>query len=114
MTGDTRFKKIFVQVKVVPVLSGPKYCSPKCELFRCGKKAVVYRGNRVWCEWTDEECEVANCSYATCIKRRLLPGGICGETVKRKTIEREPEETPIPAVKLRGKALRKIGEKEIF
>jgi hypothetical protein len=96
------------------VLSEPKYCSPKCKFFQCAQKAVVYRENKVWCKWTDEECEVANCSYATCIKRRLLPGGICGETVKRKTIEREPEETPIPAVKLRGKALRKIGEKEIF
>ena len=78
------------------------------------KKAVLYRGNKVWCKWTDEECEVANCSYATCIKRRLLPGGICGETVKRKTIEREPEEALIPSVRLKGKALRKIGEKEIY
>jgi hypothetical protein len=68
----------------------------------------------VWCRWTDEECEVANCSYATCLKRRLLPRGVCGETVKRKTVEREPEETTIPTVKLKGKALRKIGEKEIF
>lgn len=49
-----------------------------------------------------------------CAKRRLLPNGICGETVKRKTIEKDPEETPISVVKLRGKALRKIGEKEIF
>jgi len=83
-------------------------------LFRCGKKALIIRGNRVWCRWTEEECEVSNCSYATCIKRRLLPEGICGETVKRKTIEIEPEETTVPAVKLRGKVLRKIGEKEIF
>jgi len=108
------FDKIFVKFRVVPVLSEPKYCSPKCELFLCGKKATFHRGNTVWCRWTDEECEVANCSYATCIKRRLLPGGVCGETVKRKTIEREPEEAVGPAVRLRGKALRKIGEKEIF
>jgi hypothetical protein len=57
---------------------------------------------------------VANCSYATCVKRRLLPGGICGETVKRKTVDREPEETLVSGVKLRGKTLRKVGEKEIF
>lgn len=58
---------------------------------------------------------MANCNYATCVKRRLLPNGICGETLKRKTTERKPEEEfrPVP-VKLRGKALRKIGEKEIF
>jgi len=91
-----------------------EYCSPKCEMFRCGKNAVMVRGNAIWCQWTEEKCEVANCSYATCIKRRLLPNGVCGETVKRKTEEREPEEVVGPPVKLKGKALRKIGEKEIF
>jgi hypothetical protein len=44
----------------------------------------------------------------------LLPKGICGETVKRKTTEKEPEEIISPAVKLRGRTLRRIGEKEIF
>jgi len=49
-----------------------------------------------------------------CIKRRLLPRGICGEAVKRRTAEKPPEEAVGPAIKLRGRALRKIGEKEIF
>jgi len=49
-----------------------------------------------------------------CVKRRLLPGGICGETVKRKTTEKGPEEVVGPTIKLRGKALRKIRDKEIF
>lgn len=45
-----------------------------------------------------------------------MPGGICGESVKRKTIERslDDEEEMIPAVKLKGKALRKLGDKEIY
>ncbi len=72
------------------------------------------RGSAVWCRLTEEECTVSNCSYATCVKRRLLPNGICGETVKRRTTEIEPEDTMIPTVKLKGKALRKLGEKEIF
>jgi hypothetical protein len=59
-------------------------------------------------------CDVANCTYAICVKRHLLPGGICGESVKRKTVEKQPEEATGPAVKLRGRALRKIGEREIF
>jgi hypothetical protein len=59
-------------------------------------------------------CNVANCAYAMCAKRRLLPKGICGETVKRITIDKAPEEVIGQAVKLRGKALRKIGEREIF
>jgi len=48
------------------------------------------------------------------VKRRLLPRGVCGETVKRKTLEKEPEEALGPPVRLRGKVLRKVGEKEIF
>jgi hypothetical protein len=48
------------------------------------------------------------------VKRRLLPRGICGETIKRKTVEKHPDEVIGPAIKLRGRALRKIGEKEIF
>jgi hypothetical protein len=34
--------------------------------------------------------------------------------VKRKTVDVEPEEAIVSVVKLRGKALRKVGEKEIF
>jgi hypothetical protein len=49
-----------------------------------------------------------------CLKRRLLPRGICGETVKRKTVDKEPEEVVKPAVKLRGKILRKIGDREVY
>jgi hypothetical protein len=54
-----------------------------------------------------------------CFKRRLLPEGICGETVKRKTVEREPEdffqEDPKPkSVHLKGKALRKLGDEDEY
>ena len=69
----------------------------------------------LWCDnRTEEECDVSNCSYATCAKRRLLPGGVCGETLKRKTKEIEPEEAVGPPVKLKGKVSRRVGEKEIF
>jgi len=44
----------------------------------------------------------------------LLPRGICGETIKRKTVEKSPEEVVGTTVKLRGRTLRKIGDKEIF
>ena len=54
-----------------------------------------------------------------CFKRRLLPEGICGEMVKRKTVEREPEdffqEDPKPKnVVLKGKALRKLGDEDEY
>ncbi|MCJ7722233.1 hypothetical protein MUO98_07520 [Candidatus Bathyarchaeota archaeon] len=78
------------------------------------KRAVIYQGNQVWCRWTDEECSIANCSYATCARRQLLPGGVCGESVKRRTVEKIPEEDMIPSVRLEGKTLRRLGDKELY
>ena len=51
-----------------------------------------------------------------CFKRRLLPGAICGEMVKRKTVEKEIDDAfpDDSAVKLKGKALRKLGDQDFF
>jgi hypothetical protein len=50
-----------------------------------------------------------------CMKRRLLPGGVCGETVKRKTVEKDIEDDFLgESVKLKGKALRKLGDKDFY
>ncbi|MDH5441571.1 MAG: hypothetical protein OEZ48_14120 [Candidatus Bathyarchaeota archaeon] len=97
-------------------MNGPKSCFPACRKFRCGKNAVDSHGRKTWCRWTDEPCDLSNCTYAMCVSRRLLPGGICGETVKRKTTERGIEEIESigPTIKVKGKTFRKIGEKEIF
>jgi hypothetical protein len=50
-----------------------------------------------------------------CLKRRLLPRGVCGETVKRQTVERDLEDDFLgDPIKLKGKALRKLGDKEFY
>lgn len=51
-----------------------------------------------------------------CMKRRLLPGGICGETVKRKTVEKDLDADGFVSdpIKLRGKALRKLGDQDFY
>jgi hypothetical protein len=95
-------------------LAQVKACSPTCQFFKCVQNSAFNRRDAVWCRWTEEMCNVANCTYALCVKRRLLPRGICGETVKRKTVDKAPEEVIGQSVKLRGKALRKIGERELF
>ncbi|MBS7640708.1 MAG: hypothetical protein QXJ19_03960 [Candidatus Bathyarchaeia archaeon] len=95
-------------------MSEVRKCSPKCNKFKCGKNFLVFRGKNPWCRFTEEPCNPINCNYAMCINRRLLSHGICGETVKRRTVERGPEEEEIPVVRVRGKVLRKIGEKEVF
>ena len=49
-----------------------------------------------------------------CMKRRLLPEAICGETIKRKTIEKDVDDFFDDSVKLKGKALRKLGDQEFY
>ena len=85
-----------------------------CPAFKCSQNSMFYRGNIVWCRWTEENCNVANCTYALCVKRRLLPKGICGETVKRQTVDKAPEDEIDEPIRLRGKTLRKIGDRELY
>jgi len=95
-------------------LAQVKPCSPMCPAFKCSQNSMFYRRDAVWCRWTEENCNVANCTYALCVKRRLLPKGICGETVKRQTVDKAPEDEIDEPIRLRGKTLRKIGDRELY
>ena len=94
-------------------MSQAEKCIPTCEFFRCGKNALTFRGGKPWCKWVGDECDIENCNFATCVKRRLLPGGICGMKVKRRTVEIKPEEFRLE-VKVRGKVLRKLPREELI
>jgi hypothetical protein len=48
------------------------------------------------------------------MKRRLLPEAICGETIKRKTVEKDVDDFFDDSVKLKGKALRKLGDQDFY
>ncbi len=91
-----------------------KVCSPTCSAFKCAKNSVMYRRDSVWCRMTEEPCDIKNCTYAMCMKRRLLPRGICGETVRRQTVEKDFEDDIDVPMKLKGKALRKFGDQDFY
>ncbi len=83
-----------------------KPCRPTCPFFRCGNKALIYKGTRpvrlgrferdrrsmkpstpvgsfaepplVLCSLDNEPCQGPKCKYAFCEKRALLPDGSCG------------------------------------
>jgi len=96
-------------------LAQSKACTPTCNSFKCAQNNVFFRRDSVGCRLTEEKCTVANCTYSMCMKRRLLPGGTCGEMVKRKTVERDVEDDfSDESIRFKGKALRKLGDKEIF
>lgn len=73
---------------------------------------MYFRGrDNVWCRLTEEKCDIANCTYSMCFKRRLLPKGVCGETVKRQTVEKDVDDDFFAeSVRIKGKALRKLGD----
>ncbi len=92
-----------------------KACSPMCQSFKCAKNALMFRRDSVWCRETEEQCNVAKCTYSMCFKRRLLPQGICGETVRRKTVEKEIDDDSYDdGLRLKGKALRKLGNQDYY
>jgi hypothetical protein len=76
---------------------------------------MFFRRDFVGCRLTEEKCNIGNCTYSMCMKRRLLPGGVCGETVKRKTVEKDVDDDFLDGgIRLKGKALRKLGDREIY
>ena len=96
-------------------LASNQKCYPKCRSFKCGKRALTFRGKTAWCNWTSEPCDPTKCNYAICLKRQLLDNGVCGLTVKRKTRDDiRPEDMFKEEIRARGKLARKIGERSIF
>lgn len=96
-------------------MAGVKLCFPKCRDFKCTKRALKLSGREAWCMWTNEPCEPKRCNYAMCHKRQLLENGVCGLSIKRRTREStEPEDIFLDEFKVRGKIMRKTGEKRIF
>lgn len=74
-----------------------------------------YQGRNAWCDWTSEPCDVKSCNFAMCYKRQLLDNGVCGMSIKRRTQEDiEPEEFIPQEIRVKGKIVRKLGEKNVF
>jgi hypothetical protein len=50
-----------------------------------------------------------------CLKAKLLPNGVCGQTIKRQTSDdHEPETLDEPQVRLKGKILRRFRSDDIL
>ncbi|MEM2094370.1 MAG: hypothetical protein QXI32_03635 [Candidatus Bathyarchaeia archaeon] len=92
-----------------------KRCSPFCDAFKCGQRALNYSGHRAHCRWADDDCAGPSCNYAICVREKMLSGGVCGLSVRRKTEEAHaPQPTLDPGIKLREKLARRFREDEIF
>lgn len=76
---------------------------------------MILKGREAWCEWTGDECAPKGCNYAICYRRQLLETGVCGKTIKRRTREEDdPDDLFQDEIQVRGKLMRKTGERSIF
>ncbi len=88
-------------------------CNPLCRFFRCrkmlgpGRYALDIHRDPPWCNWVNSACIGYKCPYASCAQVKLLPDGRCGVFVKRKTVEKEPEEV-LPRIGLTEKSKKRL------
>jgi len=72
-------------------------------------------GQRLYCRWADDDCSGPECNYVICLQKRLLAGGTCGLTVRRKTKEElAPEAVQGVDIRVKGKLLRRFREDDLF
>jgi len=84
-----------------------------CESFRCDQRALVLRGQTAYCRFADEECSPSTCKYSRCARGRLLPNGVCGLTLKTRTLEIRPEEF-IDPMEIPDKLAQRIKMKKLY
>ena len=67
-------------------------CNPLCPFFRCGQRALAVQRKYVKgrivqipiCRLVGDKCIGAECQYAYCVKRAMLPDGRCAFAVREK------------------------------
>jgi len=90
-----------------------KLCYPRCEVFRCAKKAITYKQGKVWCNYADDFCDIKTCKFAQCVRGKLLPSGVCGLSIKQRTVRVRLSDIGEP-VKVPGKIAQKLKERELY
>ncbi len=69
---------------------------------------MLIRGHTIWCSWLNDVCVGPSCSYAQCIRNKLLPDNRCGLVIKRITSDVVKPEDFNLNIKLKGKLARKL------
>lgn len=75
-------------------------CNPLCPFFRCERKALrvvreTFKGRPVrvaYCDLVGDKCIGAQCRFAACERRAMLPDGRCAFAIKARGPSRDFEE----------------------
>jgi hypothetical protein len=105
------------EVRGVLPVEGPNqegFCWPRCAWFKCGKiiagrPAIRYRGRNVWCTWINDACVGPRCSFALCVRGKMMSDGKCGLLVRRITRETiKPDDFKLD-LKVKGRMAKRLG-----
>ena len=94
-------------------MSQPEYCNPRCQSFKCANRALIPKKELLWCRYADDNCDAKTCKFAQCLRGKLLPNGVCGLSVKQRTVNLKLSDLDQP-VKVSGKLAQKLRERELF
>lgn len=83
-------------------------CWPQCVFFKCSKRSLKSQGEVISCLWINDDCIGTSCSFAMCVRGKMIGGKRCGLTFKRTTIETRREENLEIDPKLKSKLSKRI------
>ncbi|MEE9586043.1 MAG: hypothetical protein V3W09_04000 [Nitrososphaerales archaeon] len=72
------------------MIEGPNekgQCWPQCVFFKCGNRSLKAQGEVIQCLWIHDDWIGSSCSYALCVRGKMLLGNQCGLTIRRVTVE---------------------------
>ena len=93
--------------------AAPEPCFNGCTFFRCSQNHFSVRDDVGWCRLVDDKCTPETCKFTQCPKGKLLSSGVCGYTIKSKTVESKPRQELKP-IRAPPKLAQKIKERELF
>lgn len=88
------------------------FCIPKCMWFRCSRHALKTRSSILWCDWIEGECIGPSCTYAQCLRGKMMTDNRCGLVVRRVTTDTiKPDDFKLD-FKISRKLTRRLGRDE--
>ncbi|MFQ6135305.1 MAG: hypothetical protein ACE5KU_05780, partial [Nitrososphaerales archaeon] len=73
-----------------------------------GNRSLKAQGDVIRCLWINDDCIGPSCSYALCVRGKMLVGNRCGLTVRRVTAEtKRPDDFELDK-KLKSRLSRRV------
>ncbi len=84
------------------------HCQPNCVFFKCGNRSINVQDDAIQCLWINDDCIGSSCSYALCVRGKMLAGNKCGLIIRRATLEtKRPDDLDLNT-KLKSRLTKRI------